>query len=52
MWAMTDTRATTIEGVMRKLDRIQLELRDGDSGFGEAIVVSAILDLGWINRKR
>jgi hypothetical protein len=40
MKAMGQTRATTTRGVILKLKLIALELRDGHTGFGEAIIAS------------
>jgi hypothetical protein len=51
MQAMAKTRATTAMGVILKLKLIVLELRDGKSDFGKAILASAITDLARIGRK-
>jgi hypothetical protein len=51
MKAMATTRATTAAGVILKLKLIVLELRDGKSDFGKAILASAIADLARIGRK-
>ena len=51
MEAMGTTRATTATGVIFKLKLIAIELRDGDSGFGEGILASAIADLARIGRR-
>jgi hypothetical protein len=51
MKAMGQTRATTTRGVILKLKLIALELRDGHTGYGEAIIASAIADLSRIGRK-
>jgi hypothetical protein len=51
MQAMGTTRATTVGGVIAKLKVIEVEIRDGHTGFGEAIIASAIKDLARIGRR-
>jgi hypothetical protein len=45
MRAMAETRATTPLGVILKLKLIEVELRDGKTNYGEAILASALADL-------
>jgi hypothetical protein len=52
MQGMANTRATTPKGVSLKLKLIELELRDGDTGFGRGILASAIADLSRMERRR
>jgi len=51
MRAMADKRATTTLGVILKLKVVETEVQDGPTGFGEAILASAISDLGRIGRR-
>jgi hypothetical protein len=51
MNAMGTTRAATARGLILKMQMIEVELRDGYSGFGEAILASAIADLSRIARR-
>ena len=52
MRAMGTTRATSVTGVLCKLHLIEIELRDGESGYGEAILASAMSDLVHISSKQ
>jgi hypothetical protein len=52
MKAMATTRATTAAGVILKLKLIVLELRDGKSDFGKAILASAMADLSRMSKRR
>ena len=50
MQAMADMRARTPLGVILKLNLIAVELRDGPTDFGKAILASAIADLSRMGK--
>lgn len=52
MQGMATARATTTLGIICKLKVVETDLRDGESGYGPAIVASAIKDLGRLSRRR